>query len=53
MSHDPSTLPWASPVLHSGTRLRDDEPGPGWVGWLTVVLVLAALAALLIFGTPH
>lgn len=53
MSHGPSTLPWASPVLHADTRLRDEGPGPGWTGWLTVVAVLAGLASLLIFGIPN
>jgi len=53
MSHGPSTLPWASPVLHADTRLRDEGPGPGWMGWLTVVAVLAGLASLLIFGIPN
>ena len=53
MSHDPSTLPWTSPVLHADSRLRDDEPGPGWTGWLTVLVVLAALFSLLVFGMPR
>ncbi|WP_207837897.1 hypothetical protein [Williamsia soli] len=53
MPYYPSTMTWTSPVTRSDARLRDDEPSPGWWGWLTLVAVFGTFAAALIFGVPR
>jgi hypothetical protein len=50
-SYSPSTT-WTSPTNRVDARPFGDEPGPGWMGWLTVVAVLAVLFSMLIVATP-